>query len=47
MVTCSCDGDTDVSQTVYRDPRTGQDHVQYICNECGERVENPDNGRMV
>ncbi|MFW5905618.1 MAG: hypothetical protein ACOCUO_02100 [archaeon] len=45
-MTCTCD-DTDVSQTVYRDPRTGRDHVQYICEECGDVVDNPDNGRMV
>jgi len=45
-MTCSHD-DTEVSQSVYRDPRTGRDHVQYICNECGGRVRNPDNGRMV
>jgi len=47
MTGCTCDGETDVSRTHYRDPRTGRDHVQYICNECGERVKNPDNGRMV
>ena len=43
---CSC-GDTDVTQTVYRDPRTNRDHVQYICEECGDIVDNPDNGRMI
>lgn len=45
-MTCTCD-DTDISESVYRDPRTERDHVQYICTECGERVKNPDNGRMV
>jgi hypothetical protein len=45
-MTCDCE-DTEVSPTVYRDPRTGRDHKQWICNECGGRVENPDNGRMV
>jgi len=43
---CSCES-TDVTQTVYRDPRTGRDHTQYICEECGDIVDNPDNGRMV
>lgn len=47
MVTCDCDGETDVTETVYRDPQTGRDHVQHICCECGERVEDPANGRMV
>lgn len=47
MATCTCDSDTDVSRSVYRDPRTGRDHVQYICEQCGERVKNPDTGRMV
>jgi predicted SprT family Zn-dependent metalloprotease len=45
-MTCTCD-DTPVDRTHYRDPRTGRDHVQYICRECGDRVKNPDNGRMV
>lgn len=45
-MSCDCDG-TDVTQTVYRDPRTGRDHVQYICESCGDIVDNPDNGRMV
>lgn len=44
---CDCDSETDVSKTVYRDPRTGRDHVQYICEECGGIVKNPANGRMV
>jgi len=44
---CNCDAETDVTRTVSRDPRTGRDHVQYICTECGDIVDNPDNGRMV
>jgi Fe2+ or Zn2+ uptake regulation protein len=46
-MTCDCDADTDGEQIVYRDPRTGRDHQQYICLECGDVVDNPDNGRMV
>lgn len=45
-MTCTC-GDSDVEQTVYRDPRTGRDHVQYVCTNCGDVAKNPDNGRMV
>lgn len=43
----SCDCGGEVEQTISRDPHTNRDHMQYICIECGELVENPDNGRMV
>ena len=42
----TCDHDR-VSMSIYRDPRTGRDHKQYVCLDCGARVENPSNGQMV
>lgn len=37
----------EVTRSIYRDPRTGRDHEQHICTNCGARVSNPDTGQMV
>ena len=42
----TCDHDR-VSMSIYRDPRTGRDHKQYVCENCGAQVSNPDSGQMV
>ena len=42
----TCDHER-VSMSVYRDPRTGRDHKQYVCENCGAHVSNPDSGQMV
>ena len=44
---CTCEGETEVTETVSPDPNTGRSHVQYICTECGEPVDHPDQHKMV
>jgi len=42
-----CGDDVTPTVSVYRDPRTGRDHRQAVCPNCGERVPDSATGRMV
>lgn len=42
-----CGDDVEPTVSVYRDPRTGRDHRQTTCPNCGERIPDADTGRMV
>jgi hypothetical protein len=46
-MSCECDGETEVTETVSREPHTGREHRQYICTERGEPVDHPDQHKMI